>query len=108
MQNRYSKEFKQEAVRRSYESGKPATQVAKELGMSVKRLYKWRNEVDVKQHDAFSGKKDSLLKNELKKLRRENAILKEERDILKKSLTFFARDQDRDLNSLGPIPESFR
>ena len=98
MQKKYSKEFKREAVRRSNESGKPVTQVARELGMSVKRLYKWRNEFEIKKDKAFSGQKDSILNDELKKLRRENKILKEERTILKKSLIFFAKDQDNDLS----------
>ena len=39
---RYSREFKLEAVRRASESGKPATEVARELDISVHHLYRWR------------------------------------------------------------------
>ena len=106
MQKKYSKEFKREAVRRSNESGKPVTQVARELGMSVKRLYKWRNKFEIEKENSVSGEKGNISKEELKKLRRENRILKEERDILKKSLIFFAKDQGKDSDLSGNITEN--
>jgi transposase len=62
-------------------------------------LYKWREQFEKKQDNAFCVKNKDSSKNELEDLRRENKRLKQERDILKKSLIFFARDQDNDLNS---------
>ena len=94
---RYSKEFKVEAVQRSYDSGKPVTEVARELDISVHHLYQWRDQIHKKGTDVFPGrhghKSPNPEKNELNRLRKENAQLREERDILKKSLIFFATEQ---------------
>ena len=99
---RHSREFKLEAVRRSLESGKPAAEVARELEISITQLYKWREEFERLGEDkAFpgAGRKSNDPANELLRLKRENAQLKMERDILKKSLTFFARNQKLDSDS---------
>ena len=53
---RYSREYKLEAVRRSFEAGKTAAEVARELDIPVYQLYKWRDEVSHKQEEAFPGK----------------------------------------------------
>ena len=53
---RFSKEFKLEAVRLAEESDQPVTQVARELGIRVNQIYKWRKELNAKQGDAFPGK----------------------------------------------------
>jgi transposase len=94
---RFSKEFKLEAVRRSYDSGKPVTEVARELDISVHHLYRWRDQVHREGTKVFPGrhghKSPNPEKNELNRLRQENAQLREERDILKKSLIFFAAEQ---------------
>ena len=98
---RYSREFKLEAVRRSNESGKPITEVARELDISVHHLYRWRDDMAKSGEDAFvgSGKRMQGPNNdELKNLRRENAMLREERDILKKSLIFFAKESEKGIN----------
>ncbi|MDD5085602.1 MAG: transposase [Candidatus Omnitrophica bacterium] len=99
---RYSREFKLEAVRRSYESGKPVTEVARELDISVHHLYRWRDQVTKQGENVWpgygSGKKSS--NNELEDLRRENEKLREERDILKKATTFFAKESERNIASL--------
>lgn len=97
---RYSKEFKLEAVRRCDESGKPVTEVARELDISVHHLYRWRDEFVKQGEKAFPGcGKTYSVSNELSVLRLENARLREERDILKKSLIFFAKDQEPSLDS---------
>ena len=98
---RYSREFKLEAVRRSYESGKPVTEVARELDISVHHLYRWRDQVAKQGENVWpgygKGKKSS--NNELGRLQRENAQLREERDILKKSAIFFAVESQKDIDS---------
>ena len=82
---RYSREYKLEAVRRSFEAGKTAAEVARELDIPVYQLYKWRDEVTHKQEEAFPGIGRTTPNDELEQLRRENKRLKEERDILKKA-----------------------
>ncbi len=105
---RYSREFKLEAVRRSFESNRPVTEVAHELGVTVKRLYKWRREFDRYKEHAFPGAGRLTKSNELEALRRENKVLREERDILKKSLIYFARDHGCDSNSSKNTREDTR
>ena len=95
---RYSREFKQEALKRA-QSGKTVAEVARELEMPVYQLYRWRNELDQTDEGAFQGMRHVAATNELEMLRRENKRLKEERDILKKSLVFFAREGSNDSGS---------
>ena len=96
---RYSREFKLEAVRRANESGKPVTEVARELDISVHHLYRWRDEAAKQGERVFPGHGNANSQDELTRLRRENARLREERDILKKSLIYFAKDDGQSLNS---------
>ena len=98
---RYSREFKLEAVRRADESGKTVAEVARELDISVHHLYRWRNEASEQGEKVFPGQGKVHSQDELTRLRRENARLREERDILKKSLIFFARED-------GPSSDSFK
>lgn len=103
---RYSREFKLEAVRMANESGKPVTEVARELDISVHHLYRWRNEASEQGKNVFPGHGKTNSQDELTILRRENAQLREERDILKKSLIFFAKDTEKDSRSSGNTPRS--
>ena len=99
---RYSREFKLQAVKRSLESGKPAAEVARELEISINQLYKWRDEFEtLGESGVFPGvgRKSAHPDQELLRLKQENARLKMERDILKKSLIFFAKDQTCDSTS---------
>ncbi len=88
---RYSREFKQEAVRQCEESGKPVTQVARDLDISAHQLYRWREDVLKQAEGAFPGSGRRGPNGELAQLRRDNARLRQELDLLKKALTFFAR-----------------
>lgn len=96
---RYSREFKLEAVRLADESGKPVTEVARELDISVHLLYKWRDRADKGGKTVFPGHGKRNPEDEISVLRRENARLREERDILKKSLIFFVRDLEKNTDS---------
>ena len=94
---RYSREFKLEAVRQTYESGKSASQVARELNIPTKRIYKWRDESKRLKEGVFPGVgriANSYKDSELRRLRIENEKLKQERDILKKTIIFFAKDHE--------------
>jgi len=85
----YSKEFKKEAVRLSVSSGKPVTQVARELGISVYVLGDWRRLARL-EHELPAAENETP-DQELKRLRRENRLLEQERDILKKAIAYFAQ-----------------
>jgi transposase len=82
-----SNAFKSEAVQLALTSGLTRKEVAADLGIDLSTLNKW-----VAQHkhdDLMSGPHDDVHK-ELARLRKENRILKEEREILKKATVFFA------------------
>ena len=91
---RFSKEFKLEAIRLADESGKPKAQVARELGIRVNQIGKWRKQLEEQPVVASSGKGCPAERgDELKRLRRELADAREENEILKKAAAYFARNQ---------------
>lgn len=90
----YDKEFKLHAVQLVLESGKPASQVARELGVSQKTLYGWMSKYKEEPSAPFVG--SGNLKPEAKVLRdleRENRELREENAILKKAARIFMNDR---------------
>jgi transposase len=99
---KYSLEFKLEAVRLSNESGKPVTQVSRDLSIPVVLLYRWRDELRKDGAKAFPGKTGksakSLENSEIVRLRRELKKVTDERDILKKTLVFFAAEEAKNSN----------
>ncbi len=90
---RFPQEFKVEAVRQSEREGITARQVAQELGISEKLLYKWRRDLLKSPEPSVSGDQASL-QAEVQRLRRENERLQEERAILKKAIRYFATDEE--------------
>jgi Transposase and inactivated derivatives len=85
MQKVYTKEFKEEAVRLAQTSGKPITQIARELGISDSAIHNWRKELAEHGTEAFPGKgHQSALEEEISRLKRELERVQLERDILKK------------------------
>ena len=90
----YSKEFKVEAIRLADESDKPVTQVARELGLRVNQIYKWRKQLEEKQNSAFSGTGAGTGKDaEIRRLKKALAASQEENEFLKKTAVFFAKYQ---------------
>lgn len=90
----YSREFKLEAVRLSETSEKTVAQVARDLGVPERVLYRWRHELREQREQAFPGKgHQSELEEENRRLKRELDLLKQEREILKKALGIFSRGQ---------------
>lgn len=86
----YSIEFKREAVTLLRSGDRTVPQLAKELGVSEGSLRNWNEQLDVDE-----GRKEGLRtpeREELKRLRRENRILAEEREILKKAAAFLAKE----------------
>ena len=99
--NSYTKEFRLEAIHLTEESGKPSAQMARELGISANLLYSWRRQYKNKKESAsIDESRLTAERQELKRLRLENARLREERDILKKSTAFFAREPKRSAHAL--------
>jgi len=89
---RFTAEFKREALRLLKTSGKPAAVLARELGVPRNRLYKWAMDVERKGEQAFRGSgRPKASQDELAILQRENARLKEENDP-KKAAAYFARE----------------
>ena len=91
----YPKEFKLEAVRLLNEGGKPASEIAMQLGIKRTLLYRWRDQSNESGAEAFNksaGRPKADQRGELDRLRQELKAVKEERDILKKAAAYFARD----------------
>ncbi len=85
----FTPEFKREAVRLSYESGRTVEEIAEDLGIGKSTLTTWRRQLrDVESDERIADPNE----DELTRLRRENRILRQERDILKKATAFFARE----------------
>jgi transposase len=90
----YPPEFRAEAVRLVRSGGKLIREVADDLGVSEQTLRNW-----VRQGDLDDGRRTDGLttteQEELRRLRRENRLLRQEREILKKAAAFFARETDQ-------------
>ena len=90
---KYTREFKIEAVRLCEEDERPVAEIARQLGIHPNNLYKWRAQFGEDGEEAFPGKGNlRSADEELRRLRRENMRLREERDILKKAVVFFSKE----------------
>jgi len=88
----YPPEFRAEAVKLARSSEKPLSELARDLGVSVETLRNW-----LKQRQIDAGKRDGVTtdeREELRRLRKENKVLKEEREVLRKATAFFAREEN--------------
>jgi transposase-like protein len=83
-------EFRRRAVELAREGLKPVAQVAKDLGVSESGLRRWMAQADIdvgRREGLTSGEKE-----ELTRLRRENRVLRMERDLLSRAAAFFAQE----------------
>ena len=88
----YTEDFKREAVRLVKESGRTQQQIAGDLGIGKSTLGKWLWHYG--EEDLLAGPHEDMEK-ELARLRRENELLRQERDLLKKATAFFAKETSR-------------
>ena len=96
MAQRFTKEFEKEAVRLAQTSGRTRREVAADLGVGLSTLTRWlSNSRDAVMNDPGLRPANEEMAAELKRLRRENEILRQERDILKKAAVFFAKEGSR-------------
>lgn len=93
---RHTKEFKLEAVRLLTQSGRPGSEVARELGIRRNQLYKWADQLKGKGRTrAFLGSGPRrAAEDELTRVKRALAQVTQERDILKKAVAFLARESE--------------
>jgi transposase len=91
----YPESFRREAVRLADQPDRTATDVAKELGIHVGQIYNWRtqfNKLSKGQFTVADGTNYSKQEiAEIRRLKKEVAELKEERDFLKKATAYFAK-----------------
>ena len=88
----YTEEFKREAIELVRTSDRPRYRVAESLGVSDASLANWIKEAE---RDAQPGALSVDERAELKRLRKELAEVKQEREILKKAAAYFAKETTR-------------
>jgi transposase len=90
---KYSAEFKADAVRLARTKAKPVKDFAADLGIHPTMLGDWIRQADVHEGGGSATDLTSQEREELARLRRENKVLREEREILKKAAAFFASEK---------------
>ena len=88
----YPPEFRREAVQ-MLRAGRSPRELGQSLGVSEQTLRNWRRQDQVDRHERDDGL-TSDERDELRRLRRENARLKQERDVLKRAAAFFAKETE--------------
>jgi len=95
-QRPYSDEFKKEALHMLATSGKTKGQIERELGLSHGLLRKWEKRFQVNEEsDKLELNEVAQLQAEVRRLKRENTRLKDDFEILKKTIQIFSTDQRR-------------
>ena len=90
----YPPDFRAEAVRLVKAGGRDPEQLARDLGCSAQAIRNWVRQADLdngQRHDGLT----TAEREELAQLRRENRVLREEREILRKAAAFFAKEATR-------------
>ena len=91
----YDEDFKRQAVRLFHQTGKSFREIGDELGIPASSIAGWvysKKYIDTQQN---SDPETDALQKEVKTLRRDFAIIKEERDILKKALAIFSVEEPK-------------
>ena len=88
----YPEEFRREAVQ-MLRAGRTPRELSESLGVSQQTLRNWRRQDQLDRHERDDGVTADE-RDELRRLRRENARLKQERDLLKRAAAFFAAETE--------------
>jgi transposase len=91
----FTPEFRVEAVRLAQTSGRSRREVAADLGIGLSTLRKWIDGRRDREMDAPPVDRQEDMAAELKRLRRENEVLRQEREILKRATAFFVKEGSR-------------
>jgi transposase len=93
-QRTFTREFKLEAVQLAHKSGKSQAHIARDLGIADSTLHQWCKEFAEAGSQAFPGRgHQTAQEEEVRRLKRELEVTRQERDILKKALAIFSRSQ---------------
>ncbi len=89
----FTPDFKREAVQLLESGSRPASQIARELGIKRNQLYKWQSELKTRGAVAFPGSgMRRKASDDVSRLKQDLARMREERDILKKAAAYFAKE----------------
>ncbi len=88
----FTEDFKREAVRLTETSGRTMSRVADDLGLGLSTLTRWKKRY--RDADLLAGPHEDTAR-ELARLRKENEVLRQDREILKRAATFFAKEGSR-------------
>ena len=91
VKTKYNTEFKERAVKMVISSDKSTAQIAKDLGIKTTTLYSWVNKIKSADVPATEQGNEQMF-DELVRLKKELAEVKEQRDILKKATAYFAKE----------------
>ena len=86
----YSSQFKREAVQLVTQGGLSIAQAARDLGLNDNMVSRWKKEAEQNGQRAFPGQGHPQ-DEELSRLRRENEVLRQEREVLKKAISIFSQ-----------------
>lgn len=98
MTQKYDKEFKVNAVKIYLSNNKSIEQIAKDLGISRASLGHWIKQYKAEGERSFPGS-GHVIEEELKTLKRELYLVRQERDILKKAVAIFSETRGKGMNS---------
>lgn len=85
----FTREFKAEVIR-LIDSGRELSEVSREIGVRVDTVRKWVEQAEGSAGLTGKAEKRSESEEEIRRLRRELEVVKEERDFLKKAAAYFA------------------
>lgn len=98
MTQKYDKEFKVNAVKIYLSNDKSMEQIARDLGISRASLGHWVTQYKKEGERSFPGS-GHVIEEELKALKRELYLVRQERDILKKAVAIFSEPRSKGMNS---------